>query len=74
MSINRSAPVTSRGGTWGAALGATLGGTTGLLMGLSQCDAAGSHRRCITTGAVAGVTVGAVIGYGVGRLIFSSGS
>jgi len=58
-----------RGGIWGAGIGAVVGGGTGLLIGLSDCDAAGSHRGCITEGAVGGVIIGAVIGYGVGWII-----
>ncbi len=59
-------------GAFGAGIGAALGGATGLLMGLSQCDAAGSHRGCVTEGAVGGVVVGAVIGYGIGWIIGNS--
>lgn len=66
---DNSSDWTVRGGVWGAGVGAVVGGTTGSLMGLSQCDAAGSHRGCITKGAVGGVVIGAVIGYGVGWII-----
>jgi len=38
-------------------------------MGLSYCDQAGSHRGCITTGAVGGVLAGAVVGFGIGWLL-----
>ncbi|MEO8945248.1 MAG: hypothetical protein ABI338_02025 [Gemmatimonadaceae bacterium] len=71
-SINSSPQATDRGGAWGAGIGALLGGATGLLLGLNQCDAAGSHRGCITTGAAGGVFIGAAIGYGVGWIIGNS--
>ncbi len=67
-----SAASGERAGALGAGIGAALGGATGLLMGLSQCDAAGSHRGCVTEGAAGGVVVGAVIGYGIGWIIGNS--